>query len=140
MPRVHRAIDIKAPVDRIFSYVEDPRNAPEWINSMVEVRDIRRGHYNWSWNMAGIELDGETDMVEEIPNEKMVIRSKGSIESTWTFKFKPHGNTTHLDLDIDYTIPASVKGKKAEVLVMRQNEREMEIDLENIKDRMEIPD
>ncbi len=140
MPRVHKAIDIKSPVDRIFSYVEDPRNAPEWINSMVEVKNIRRDHYNWTWNMAGIELDGESDLVEEIPNEKMVVRSKGGIESTWTFHFEPHGYITHLDLDVDYTIPASLSGKETEDLVRKQNERETEIDLQNIKERMEVTD
>ena len=140
MPRVHKAIDIKAPVDRVFSYVEDPRNAPEWIDSMVDVKDIRGAHYNWTWNMAGMEFDGESDMVEEIPNEKMVVRSKGSIESTWTFNFEPHGNVTHLDLDISYEIPPSIAGKEAEDLVMKQNERETEIDLQNIKERMERTD
>ena len=140
MPRVHNAIDIQAPVDRIFSYVEDPRNAPQWIHSMVEVKDIRKGHYNWTWNMAGIELDGESDLVEEIPNEKMVVRSKGNVESTWTFHFEPHGNMTHLDLDIDYTMPAAFTGKDAEDLVHKQNERELEIDLRNIRDRIEILD
>jgi len=140
MPRVHNAIDIKAPVDRIFSYVEDPRNAPEWIHSMVEVKDIRKGHYNWTWDMAGIEFDGESELVEDIPNEKMVVRSKGSIESTWTFHFESHGNMTHLDLDVDYIIPVHIKGEETEDLVRKQNERETEIDLLNIKDRMEITD
>lgn len=110
------------------------------VHKAIDVKDIRGSHYNWSWNMAGIEFDGESDLVEEIPNEKMVVKSKGSIESTWTFTFEPHGSTTHLDLDIDYKMPASVAGKEAEDLVQKQNERETEIDLQNIKDRMEITD
>ncbi len=140
MPRVHKAIDIKAPVGMVFSYVEDPRNATEWIKSMVDVKDIRGAHYNWTWDMAGLELEGESDMVAEIPDQKMVVKSKGSIESTWTFTFEPHGNMTHLDLDIDYEMPASLAGKEAEDLVRKQNERETEIDLQNIKERLERPE
>lgn len=140
MSRVHKAIDIKAPVARVFSYVEDPRNATEWINSMVGVRDIRRGHYNWTWDMAGMEFDGESDLIEDIPNEKMVVTSKGGIESTWTFNFESHGNMTHLDLEIDYKMPASLSGKESEDLVQKQSEHETEIDLQNIKDRVERTD
>ncbi|MBN2297712.1 MAG: SRPBCC family protein [Deltaproteobacteria bacterium] len=141
MPRLHKSIDIKAPVGKVFSYLEDPKNAPEWIHSMVEVKDVKgsgRGtHYNWIWKMAGVKLNGESDLVEDLPNEKMVLKSKGAAESTWTFKFEPHENMTHLDLDIDYKIPIPILGKVAEKIVMRQNEREAEIDMQNIKDKLE---
>ena len=141
MPRLHNSIDIKAPVEKVFSYLEDPRNGPEWIHSMVEVSDIKGpglgSHYNWTWKMAGVKFNGESDLVEEIPNEKMVVKSKGTVESTWTFNLKPHGDITHLDLDIDYKIPIPVVGKVAEKIVLRQNERESEIDLQNIKEKLE---
>jgi len=87
--------------------------------------------------MAGVKLTGESDLTEDLPNEKIVVKGKGAIESTWTFKFKPHGNMTHLDMDIDYKIPIPVVGKVAEKLVLKQNEREAEIDAQNLKDRME---
>ena len=141
MPRVHKAIDIKAPVEKVFAYLDDPRNSPEWIHSMIDVKNVKgsgRGtHYDWTWKMAGVKLKGESDHTEEIPNEKIVVKGKGAIESTWTFKFKPHGEITHLDMDIDYKIPIPVVGKVAEKLVLKQNEREAEIDAQNLKDRME---
>lgn len=141
MPRIHKSVDIKAPVGKVFSYLEDPRNAPEWIHSMMEVKNVKgsgRGtHYNWAWKMAGMKLEGESENVEEKPNEKMVIKSKGKVESTWTFNFKSHGDMTHLDLDVDYKIPIPVLGKVAERFVLKQNEREAEMDIQNIKEKLE---
>jgi len=141
MPRVHKDIDIKAPISRVFSYLEDPRNSPEWMNSMIEVNDIKGAgpgtHYSWTWKMAGMKLKGESDLVEEIPNQKMVVKSKGTVESVWTFKLEPHGEATHLYLDVDYSIPLPVVGKVAEKIVLKQNEREAEMDIQNIKERLE---
>lgn len=141
MTKLHKEIDIKAHVDKVFSYLEDPRNFPEWVHSMVDVRDIKGSgqgaHYNWTWKMAGVKLNGETDLVQDLKDQIMVFKTRGSIDSTWTFRFEPHGERTHLDLDIDYTIPIPVVGKMAEKLVKMQNDREAEINMQNIKDRME---
>jgi uncharacterized membrane protein len=141
MPRVHKSIDIKAPVNKVFSYIEDPRNEPEWMQGMIEVKDIngtgRGSHYKWTWKMAGIRLNGEAQRLEDIPNKKIVDKSKGAIESTWTYNFEPHGEMTHLDLDVDYKIPIPIVGKMAEKFILRQNEREAEMDIQNIKDRLE---
>ena len=141
MPRVHTSIDIKAPIKKVFSYIEDPKNAPEWLQSMMEVKDVtgtgKGAHYKWAWKMAGIRLNGETERTEDIPNKRIVDKSKGAIQSTWTYNLEPHGDMTHLDLDVDYTIPIPVVGKVAEKFVLRLNEREAEMDAQNLKDRLE---
>jgi len=87
--------------------------------------------------MAGIRLNGETERTEDIPNKRIVDKSKGAIQSTWTYSLEPHGDMTHLDLDVDYTIPIPVVGKVAEKFVLRLNEREAEMDAQNLKDRLE---
>jgi uncharacterized membrane protein len=141
MPRVHKSIDIKAPVSKVFSYIQDPRNEPEWMQGMIEIKDItgkgRGFQYKWTWKMAGIKLNGEAERLEDIPNQKIVDKSKGAIESTRTYNFETHGEITHLDLDVDYKIPIPVVGKMAENIIRRQNEREAEVDMQNIKDKLE---
>ena len=42
-----------------------------------------------------------------------------------------------LDSEIDYTIPVPVLGKLAEKLVLKRNERESNLNSQNIKERME---
>lgn len=141
MARVHKSIDIKAPVGKVFSYIENPELDPEWMTNMVEVRDVsgkgQGTRFNWTWNMAGMKLKGESLNVEDIPDKRLVVKTTGGIESTWTFNFEPHENATTLDLDIDYKIPVPVLGKLAEKLVQKRNEREAETNLMNLKDRLE---
>ena len=141
MPRIHKSVDIHAPVNRVFSYVDDPKNDPEWMMSMVEVKDVKGSgagaHFSWDYKMVGMHFHGETDRIEDIPEKKIVDRTKGGIESTWTFSFDPRGDMTHLDVDIDYSIPIPVLGKLAEKVLLKHNEREAEQSLLNIKERVE---
>ena len=40
-------------------------------------------------------------------------------------------------MEVDYTIPVPVLGKLAEKLVLKRNERESEMNLQNVKERLE---
>ena len=164
--RVHKSIEIRAPVDRVFSYLEDPGNEPEWIESIIDVKNIRGSgpgsHYESSWKMAGVQLHGETTRTEDISNERIVDETRGDGIHTWTYTFKPHGNTTTVDLDLTYTIPVPVRWKLAhefiqeyaegvvsslhgpvianlvDRFIVKHTEREVEMDMRNIKERLEI--
>ena len=87
--------------------------------------------------MAGVPLKGETTVIEQIPNERRVTDSKGGVISTWTLTFEPHDGGTKFGIDIEYTVPVPVLGKLAEKLVLKRNEREADMAMENVKERME---
>lgn len=141
MPKIHKSIDIKAPIGKVFSYIEDPGNEPDWMVSLMNVTNIQgKGvgtRFDWTYKMAGMRLSGEAQRLEDIPEKRIVDRTKGAIESTWTFKFNPHGNATTLDLDIDYSIPVPVIGKLADKILAKRNEREAEQSILNIKENIE---
>lgn len=141
MQTVKKSIDIHAPVDRVFSYVEDPNNQLEWMTSLMDVRNISGGaqelQFEWTYKMAGVSLDGETARSQHIVNERLVSKSKGGIESTFDFVFTPTDSGTRLDLTIEYEIPIPVLGKLAEKIVAKRNERETELNLQSIKENCE---
>ncbi len=58
--------------------------------------------------------------------------------STIVFTFAPHEGGTKLDFEVDYTIPVPVLGKLAEKLVFKRNQREAQLSMENVKERMEV--
>jgi uncharacterized membrane protein len=141
MERIHKRIEIKAPVDKVFSYLDDPKNSTEWINNMIEVNDVTGSgvgkHFNWVWKMAGINFKGESTNTEYIPNKRIALKSKGGIDATWDFKVESQKNVTILDLDVDYTVPVPVLGKLAEKLILKRNDRDLEMGLMNIKEKLE---
>ena len=141
MAKIHKSIEIKAPLKEVFSYIQDPSTTPEWLVGMIEVHNITGSgvgrHFDWTYKMAGVPLKGENTVTEEIPEKRLVVESKGGAESTWTFNLERRKDVTVLDLDIDYKIPVPVLGKLADKLLLRRNERETEMDLLNIKEKLE---
>jgi len=141
MPRIDNSININAPVEKVFTYLADPTNIPEWMVGMTEVMDVTGSgvglRYHWKYKMAGVPLKGKSTRTEHVPNERLVVESKEGIPSTFTFAFAPHEGGTKLDMDVDYTIPIPVLGKLAEKLVLKRNQREMELNNQNIKERLE---
>jgi len=142
MPKLNNSINISAPVEKVFAYVTDPTKGPEWLVGWTEVTDVTGSgvgqHYHWKYSMLGVPLRGETSVSEQVPNERSVTDSKGGITSTFTFTFAPHEGGTKLDVEIDYSIPVPVLGKLAEQLVLKRNQREAQMSMENIKERMEV--
>jgi len=143
MPKVERSITINAPVEKVFTYINDPELNPEWLPSMIEVKDVNiteegvGSHFKWVYKMAGIPFNGETTTIEHVPNQRIVVQSKVGIKSTWSWTFEPVDNGTRLSLVLEYTIPVPVLGKLAEAVVSKQNEKEADAAMANIKAKME---
>ena len=141
MPTIQTSININAPVEKVFAYVSDPMNLPEWLVNMSDVTDVTGSgvgqRHHWKYNMLGIPLRGESTVSEHVPNERWATESKGGATSTWTFTFAPHEGGTKLNLNVDYTIPVPVLGKLAEKLVLKRNQREAAMSMENAKERLE---
>jgi uncharacterized membrane protein len=141
MSKVEKSVTIKAPVEKVFDYTDDPNSVPEWLPSLIETRDVTGSgvgmRYRWTYKMVGVRLEGESEVTEHIPSKRRVIQTKGGAVSTWVYTFEPHDGGTKLTLNIEYTIPVPVLGKLAEKLVLKRNEREAEMALVNIKDKME---
>lgn len=141
MATITRSIHINAPVEQVFAYLDDPTNGPDWMVSMMEVSDVTGSgvgqRYKWKYKMIGIPFQGESTVTEHVPNEHGLTENKGGIPSTFRWTFTPQQDGTKLDLEVDYTIPVPVLGKMAEKLVLKRNEREADLWMQNLKERLE---
>jgi uncharacterized membrane protein len=143
MPKIEKSITINAPVKKVFDYFSNAELMPEWMPGMVEVKDIKStkdgvgSSYKWVYKMAGMRFKGESITEEYVSEKKTVTKTKGGINSLWTWNFEPHNNGTKIDLVVEYTIPVPVLGKIAEAIVLKQNIREADLALANIKAKME---
>jgi len=141
MATVTKSININAPVDKVFAYVSDPMNIPDWMVGMMEVSDVTGSgvgmRYHWKYKMIGVPFGGASTRTEHVPNERIVVESKEGIASTFTFTFAPHEGGTKAALQADYTIPLPVLGKLAEKLVLKRNEREADLWMTNLKETLE---
>jgi uncharacterized membrane protein len=143
MANLQKSIMINAPVDKVFAFMNTPQNLPEIWPSMIEVKDVipaTGGGFNFGWvyKMAGLHIDGASETIEYVVNQRAVTKSTKGIESKFTWVYEPVDNGTKLTVDIEYTVPVPVLGKLAEAIIVKQNEHEAEILLDNLKNRMEI--
>jgi uncharacterized membrane protein len=141
MARIEKTVTIKVPVDKAFSYITSPMNQLEWMPSITDVRDVsglgKGQRFDWTYKMMGMHLKGQTEVTEFVANQRFVLKTTGGIASTWIWTFMAETNKTQLKLLIEYTVPMPVLGKIAELLVLRQNEREADLAMTNIKARLE---
>lgn len=143
MARIQRSIEIKAPVDKVFAYINNPENEPDWLPSMIEVKNVTGlgvgTHYEWSWEIGEMRFHGESTRIEDVPEKRIVVKSKGEhgTESKWIFNLRKKGDATIFHLEIEYIVPTRVLGKPVENLIMERNKRETDLGLMNIKKRLE---
>jgi len=144
MVKVERSIVLNAPVEKVFDYMADPQSNVEFIPGMIEVRDIQETpdhigmHFHWTYKMAGIKFDGESTVLEWEKCRRVVTESKGGIRSKWYFTYEPAASGSKLTVAVEYEVPVPILGKLAEVVVRRQNEKELELALSNVKARVEV--
>ncbi|MGQ9625430.1 MAG: SRPBCC family protein [Anaerolineae bacterium] len=143
MTRIERDIIINAPVGKVFSFMDAVEKQPEWLPSMIEVRDISNWpglgtRWRWVFKMAGVRFEGESLVTEYLQNKKIVVETKGGIVSVWTWLFRPHRGATKVYLTIEYEVPGGVLGRLADrFLVEKMNQKEAEAALANIKSMVE---
>lgn len=133
-----KSISVHAPVDQVYAYLDDPSHMPEFWPSLVEVHDVKPlpngGHSNlWTYKMAGVRLEGTREDVEHVPNERIVSKTEGGVDSTQTWALEPEGDDTKLTFTVDYAVPVPVLGKLAEAAIIKLNDHEGDAILENVK-------
>jgi uncharacterized membrane protein len=139
MPTIRKSIAIRAPVDRVFDYVGDPRNLVEIWPSLVAVRNVERhpagDSFDWEYQMLGLWIHGHAEPVERVQNTRLVTHSVTGIPGMFRWTYGCRGDETEVTLEVDYELP--VLGRFAQGIIGQVNEREAHILLANLKRRME---
>lgn len=139
MATIRTSIAIRAPIDRVFDYIADPRNLPEIWPSLVEVRNVEPhpsgASFDWDYKLLGMCIHGHSEPIELVRNARQVTRSVSGIPNTFRWLYGCRGEDTELTLEVDYDV--SVLGRLAAGLANRMNEREARTMLHNLKRKME---
>jgi len=137
MATIERSFFIKTPPERVFAFLEDHANDPQWLPGLVDSRNFtgESTAYRWEWTfkMAGISFDGTGQVLEHDPPRRHVVETRGGIVSTWAWTLEPEGDGTRGSLRMEYTIPVTALGKLAERLLLSQNEKSAEQAIANLQ-------
>ena len=143
MHKIQRTIDIKAPVQNVYDFVNQPSNLPSFWPNMIAVSNIVASKggcsdFDWVFKMVGHQFKGHTKCEEAQPGKLARFKNEAGIPSTLLWKYTGlDGSGTRLSLEIEYTMPTPIIGKIAEVIAVKINERDLDTMLANLKDVME---
>jgi uncharacterized membrane protein len=143
MAKLEKSVTIKAPVEKIFGYIHDPKNFPEIWPSMVEVKNVHPSpigggiNFSWVYKMGGMRFEGDSEVLENIENQRTVTENKKGIPSKFTWTYLSEAGATKVTVQVEYTVPIPLLGKLAEAVIIKLNENEMNVLLANLKAAME---
>jgi carbon monoxide dehydrogenase subunit G len=142
MALIKRTALVRAPLQKVFDYLNDPNKLVEYWPGMQEVKDVQKlpnggTCFKYRYKMAGIHLDGQSEDTEIIPLKRMVSVATGGITARVTWEVAQEEFGTRVHFENDYTIPLPVIGKLAEAVVLKLNEHEAEVIMEHLKAHLE---
>lgn len=122
----HKCI-IKVPVESAFDYVVDPANRPQWLDSVVEVKDISQGTVgqgtNWKekQKVAGRIIDYVATITEfDRPRKWAMNLAIPGGKGVLTNSFESKDEGTLMTMAIDYTLPGAFFGRLADKLLFER--------------------
>jgi hypothetical protein len=140
---------IRAPVEKIITYMDDPHN---WSTYMVGmsgpdqiVGDGGPGtQYEFTIVSAGLHMHETGRQGDKLRDPDGGAHTRMDFEGTtsgWqSWDFKPEDAGTLVTVEMEYSVPGSLLGKVADRLIIeRMQERDIHHSLENLKALMEGP-
>ena len=140
MTRIDKEVMLEVPIEKIFGYISNPRNMPEFWSNLMEIKDVKslpNGGYSarWVYKMLGMRFDGTGEYTQIIPHRFFVIETKGGIRSTIAWTVRSWKNKTRVTLTIEYKVPIPLLGKLAEAIIVKMNEQEADLIMANLQAR-----
>lgn len=137
MIRIDRETTINAPLQVVFSYIANLSNWPEFWTSLIKIRDVEtlpNGGYSakYQYKMAGRLFNGSGEYTEFVPNQCIVVHTKGGIKSTLTWTFRSKEDKTRVTLTIEYKIPIPLLGFLAEPIISEMNNQDADLLMKNL--------
>ncbi len=140
MTTVTRSIVIKAPVEKVFSFVVSPGNWMKYVTSLSDVKDVSSKNvepgttFVWEYRMLGVKLTGKGTVLENEKNSRFRMKMEGGFPITETYAFTQVNGGTKLNVDIEYETPGKVMSVISKSSVVEKlNQREADAVLDKIK-------
>ena len=144
MLTVREHIDVNAPAETVFDYMDEPRHQPEITPSLTRSHLLDRlpnggSRVRYTYKILGIPFSGEVRATDYVPNERIVWSMEGGLRGTIRWYFQPlTDERSRFTYAATYAIPGpSVLHPFLKPLVRRYNEHEVRTLLRRLKSRVE---
>ena len=129
MGHIESKMSVKVPVERAFDYVVDPAKRLQWLESVLEVKNITEGPIGvgTSWTEV-LKIAGRTTEqvmtlteYERLRRYGYELTTLGTKTAKFDIIFEPEESGTRIAFIVDYTLPGSAFGKIADKLLFERS-------------------
>lgn len=116
MPKIRESIEIAAPVESVFEFVADFRNSLRWMEgfyrfeALTEKTRGRGARARVAGSLGGVPVTTELDIVEFVPNRRLVSTSASGVKSISAWLFEPTERGTRVSFVAEYEVPRGAFG------------------------------
>lgn len=147
MLTVREHIELPAPVDEVFAYMDDPTHQTEITPSLTRSHLVERlpnggSHVEYTYRIFGLSLSGTVRATDYVPNERIIWSMEGDLRGTIRWYFAPleAPERTRFTYAATYALPGPALCQSLLApLVRRHNEREVHTLLHTLRDRLALP-
>lgn len=107
---VTRAVTVKAPVERVYAFLTDPRNTlgsypGTSVADVTLAPDVVGTTFRWVARIVGIPASVDLEYIAAVPSESVTIKSSSGFLQTWTVKPVEGGTRLTLSLENELSGP-----------------------------------
>ena len=142
MITIEHRIEIRRPVETVFAFVANPRNAPQWEGTVKEVRVTPDGppavgtQAKRVGSFLGVKLEATNEITALEHNRSLSFKgTSGPASMEGTFRFEAVGEGTRLSGT--FQVEPGGLFKMAGPLFASQARKQMEADLQRLKELLE---
>ena len=143
MVTVREHVDIAAPVDRVFEFMDTPAHQTEITPSLSASTLVERlpnggSRARYTYQIFGLSFSGEVRATDYVPNERIVWSMQGDLTGTIRWYFESIDGKCRFTYAATYAIPGPrLLQPLIHSLVRHYNEREVHALLRTLQERLE---
>ncbi len=143
MVTVREHIDIAAPVDRVFAFMNTPAHHAEITPTLSQSTFIEHlpnggSRARYVYRILGLSFSGEVRATDYVSNERIVWSMQGDLQGTIRWYFEPSESGCRFTYAATHRSPGPrLLRPLARPLVRHYNKREVHALLQNLKGRLE---
>jgi len=103
MEHIEKSVDVNAPLSTVYNQWTQFEEFPEFMEGVVEVRQLDEKRLHWKAKIAGKEKEWDAEIFEQTPDASIAWRSTSGVLNTGNVSFQSLGPAkTRVKLKINY--------------------------------------
>lgn len=135
MSTIEKSIDVNVPLQTAYNQWTQFEEFPLFMEGIEEVQQLDDKHLHWRAEISGKPKEWDSEIIEQIPDQRITWRSTSGAKNAGTVSFSPVApNTTRVKVEMVYD-PEGLLENVGDMLGI--DDRRVEGDLERFKEYIE---